>query len=369
MANDWTQGTIPSGEIAQHFTIYQNGVPMEVFTFPQGLIDMFAAQRDRGEVPGFSFAPSVVWHCSECELFGENIETPDHGRKGGESRSFGVADIRNELRQIRASLSFLLSHEKMFTADELEDLSEAHLRVERTLLHGFPDEKESGRKGGLASSPSAEPYVGIDYSMGMSNVDRATGIRYGCISQHSLCQESLNESMEADYGDPHCPECGGGVFESAAVKHPNLWTRRMDKADTRGCFDYACLACRQGFDSEECFPEDPIGHSFSADGYELIDCLDSDVMVLNSPFYTHGAFCSPCVPGGVSLDSPIEGGVKAYALGHEWFEGNRAPYPVFRVSDDSVVAAEEDLLHPDPLNNPGNIGGFHRAGEIHGHDV
>lgn len=193
-----------------------------------------------------------------------------------------------------------------------------------------------------ASSPSTDR-AGIDYGMGMSNVDRATGIRYGCISQHSLCQESLNNSMEPDYGDPRCPECGGTVLSADDVKHRALWTRRMDRDDTRGCFDYACLACRKGWDSGECFPEDAV--DWTIDGgieYDIQTCLDSDLIVTRSPYYTHAAFCSPCVPGAGSLDSPIEGGVKAYALGHEWFESNLAPYPVFRVSDDSVVAAEEN---------------------------
>ena len=29
-------------------------------------------------------------------------------------------------------------------------------------------------------------YVGIDYGLGRSNIDKATGIRYGVISQHSV---------------------------------------------------------------------------------------------------------------------------------------------------------------------------------------
>lgn len=422
MGNDWTQGTIPSGEVAQHVTIYQNGIPMEVFTFPQGLIDMAAARRDRGELPGFSFAPPV-WHCAECEYFGENIDAPDHGRKGGESsseelmefplpaferarltldvhtgmtrrnmgavesrivdliadlllladrwelptgrileranaqafpiptpesgrkggeaRSFGVADIRRELRQVRATLSFLQTHENMFTTDELEDLSDAHTCVERVLLGGFDNVPESGRKGGSASSSVAEtpsePDAGIDWSMGMSNCDRRTGIRYGVISQHSLMPEAIHDAMEADYGDPACPECNGPVIDSSEVNHPALWRARTE----HGCFDFACLACRKGFDSSWCYSDEPIGHSYSGEGYELVDCLDSDVMVLKSPFYTHAQFCSPCVPGAGNLDSPMPNGVRTFCLPHDWFEEGVAPYPVYRVSDDSEVTAEE----------------------------
>jgi len=212
--------------------------------------------------------------------------------------------------------------------------------LERASAQAFPM-PETGRKGGSASSLCVDaPSAGIDYGLGTTNIDIATSIRYGVISQHSLMGEAL-EGMEPDYGDPHCPECGGNVLESSDVKHYVLWTRRMDRDGTHGCFDYACLACRQGFDSDACFSDEPIGYSCPDDEYELQSCLDSDIMVLKSPFYTHAQFCSPCVPGGGNLDSPMVGGVRAFALGHDWFEGGVAPYPVYRVSDDSVVAAEE----------------------------
>jgi len=37
------------------------------------------------------------------------------------------------------------------------------------------------------------------------------------------------------------------------------------------------------------------------------------------------------------LGSPIEGGVKTYCLGHDWFDGDKAPYPVFTVNLDVEV--------------------------------
>ena len=179
--------------------------------------------------------------------------------------------------------------------------------------------------------------TGIDYGMGMSNIDRTTGIRYGVISQHSLDCQAFHDSMEPVYGDPSCPECGGAVIEADEVRHRDLWTRRMDRDGTHGCFDYACLACRKGFGSQWATHDEPIGWEYLGEGYELIDCLDSDVMVLKSPFYTFAQFCSPCVPGAGSLDNPVEEGVRTYCLGPEWFDGGVAPYPVFRVSDDSLV--------------------------------
>jgi hypothetical protein len=71
-----------------------------------------------------------------------------------------------------------------------------------------------------------------------------------------------------------------------------------------------------------------------------VDCLDSDILILKSPFYTFAPFCSPCVPGAGCLDTPDLEGVKTYCFGHGWFEEQIAPYPVFRVSDDRRVIAE-----------------------------
>jgi hypothetical protein len=34
---------------------------------------------------------------------------------------------------------------------------------------------------------------GIDYGMGLSNIDEETGIRYGIISQHSVCPEAMDD--------------------------------------------------------------------------------------------------------------------------------------------------------------------------------
>lgn len=164
-------------------------------------------------------------------------------------------------------------------------------------------------------------YAGIDYSLGQSNVDRETGIHFGVISQHSV-GEAWYEDAEADYGKPHCPECGNEIKES-----------KRDK-------DYRCGKCRKSFWSDQCFGDDPIGCSFEDKNYKLSDCLDSDIFVLKSPFYTYAQFCSPCVPGAGNLDNPCEpdsGAPKTYCLGADWFEDGKAPYRIWNVSDNSEV--------------------------------
>ncbi len=169
--------------------------------------------------------------------------------------------------------------------------------------------------------------VGIDYSLGQSNVNRETGIHYGVISQHSVPYE-YQDDFEQDYGSATCGQCGNPAIDSADVPKElqrQLWYKGQD---------YACIQCERTFWSDQAFSEESLGFTYERDGYKLTNCLDSDIFVLESPFYTFTQFCSPCVPGAGNLDTPLEDGVKTYCLGHDWFEDGKAPYSVYRVSDD-----------------------------------
>ena len=177
--------------------------------------------------------------------------------------------------------------------------------------------------------------MSIDYGRGLTNIDHATGIRYGVISQHSVSGDALND-LTTEYGDPACPTCGGAVVAADAPEADADWNDGKD---------YACLACQVCYWSDRVFPDEPIGLSYTEDGYRLTDCLDSDLFVLASPFYTYAPFCSPCVPGAGNLDEASPDakdirGVRTYCLGHDWFENGVAPYPIFRVADDTVVVAD-----------------------------
>jgi len=178
--------------------------------------------------------------------------------------------------------------------------------------------------------------AGIDYGSGLTNVDRETGIRYGVISQHSVTQ-AWCDSSEADYGEPTCPKCGCKALDSGDDAIPP--TEQREHWEYNGN-DFACLACEYTFWSDQAYGDEPQGWSYDGDGYQLVDCLDSDIMVLKSDFYTFGNYCSPCVPGAVSLESDNPDGAKAYCLGHDWFEEGKAPYRVFRVDNDQEVLPE-----------------------------
>lgn len=176
-------------------------------------------------------------------------------------------------------------------------------------------------------------YAGIDYGRGLSNVNHETGIRYGVISSHTVGQAWYDDAI-ADYGDPSCPECGNTVLDSDAVDiQDQEWFEGKD---------YACLGCKACYWSDSVFGDEPVGYSYEADGYKLTDCLDSDIFVLDSPYYTFAQFCSPCVPGAGNLDTFCPSGPKTYCLGHDWFENSKAPYPVYRVADNSEVLPKEN---------------------------
>ncbi len=175
--------------------------------------------------------------------------------------------------------------------------------------------------------------AGIDYGMGTTNVDRTNGIRYGVISQHSVLQ-AWADSAEPDYGEPHCPKCGGDVIEAHKVNNAGEpWSRLY----SHSCEDYACENCEHYLDTADVFGDEPQGWNYEGDGYQLTDCLDSDIFVLKSPYYTKAQFCSPCVPGAGNLDSADDDGVQTYCLGHDWFEDGKAPYRVFSVETNQEI--------------------------------
>jgi hypothetical protein len=167
--------------------------------------------------------------------------------------------------------------------------------------------------------------IGIDWSMGKSNIDKQTGIRYGVISQHNVMPEALDD-IEYDYGKPEvaiCPECDK-EFTVTDKKYGDI---------------IVCpnLNCNESFEIELPDMSEPIGWSYEEEGYQLIDCLDNDIMVLKSPYYTYAQYCSPCVPGAINLDTPMDEGIKGYCLGHDWFEEGKAPYKVYDVKTNKEI--------------------------------
>lgn len=173
-------------------------------------------------------------------------------------------------------------------------------------------------------------YIGIDYGLGGSNIDKKTGIRYGVISMHDLIGWAWDE-FDADYGPAACGHCGNEAVEYDDEKHGEY------EHSGYGCHDFACEVCEKTFDGEEAYGEEPRGWVLDDGEYLAEAHSDGDCFVIKSPYYTHAAFCSPCAPGAGHLGSPHEDGPKTYCFGHEWFTGGVAPYAVYRVDSGQRV--------------------------------
>lgn len=143
-------------------------------------------------------------------------------------------------------------------------------------------------------------YLGIDYSLGRSNIDE-NGIRYGVIPANSVGESWFEES------EPHyvasCPECGSELET----------------------FEEVTCICGYKIDPDSDFDLlEPL--SLYIDNAEYLaeqSYDDPDIFILKSPYYTYCQFCSPCAPGAGyllnTLDVPNEDN-RAYCFGHDWFE-------------------------------------------------
>jgi hypothetical protein len=164
--------------------------------------------------------------------------------------------------------------------------------------------------------------MGFDYGRGLTNVSAVRApqgegnIRYGVISQNEVLQ-AWCDSCEANYGSPHCPQCGTELDEDVC------------DGDECGC------GYEIGWVGDECYGDEPL--SFYIDDGEYVAESDSygDIFITRSPYFTVCGYCSPCAPGAGYLTDRADD-CCAFCFGPDFFEGE-PPYPIWRVSDGSRV--------------------------------
>jgi hypothetical protein len=192
-------------------------------------------------------------------------------------------------------------------------------------------------------------YPGLDYAgkRSTTNRDVETGIRYGVISQASVNPEAVDDIF--DHGTDVA--YAQGLADHLATARANfVATAEEDEFDE----DEATQEFADRYESDGGLND----YLYERDGYKLTGCLNYDLFVLKSPFFTYAQFCSPCVPGAGNLDSPFKsetnqesldgtdyakeadeaGFPRVYCLGHDWFE-NCAPYAIFSVATGKLVLA------------------------------
>jgi hypothetical protein len=181
---------------------------------------------------------------------------------------------------------------------------------------------------------------GIDYGMGLANIDNATGIRYGVIHAHSVNPDALDDIYTR-----------GENLSYKAAKDEAQATLRQDMESTLDDLGVLPYSDRQRYvarvsesvwddieqEWNDHYEEDNDTYRYGSDGY-VIETSWLGLYVIKSPFYTLAAYCSPCCPGAGDLDTPDPEGVKTYCLGPDWFEDNTAPYPVFNVETEATNA-------------------------------
>lgn len=187
-------------------------------------------------------------------------------------------------------------------------------------------------------------YAGIDYGLGKTNIDIKKGIRYGVIPIHDL-NEWAWEEFEGQYGDPCCPECGNTVEESCYGKdyfcNYCYEVNVIPPEDGSEDEEYKEKYC---YWSEECYPEQALSWLLDNGEYLAEHGEDCDIFILKSPYYTHAQFCSPCAPGACYLRNPVDSDLDnnmCYCFGHDWFEDEKAPYPVYSVETGELVEAND----------------------------
>jgi len=174
-------------------------------------------------------------------------------------------------------------------------------------------------------------YRGIDYGLGQTNNDPKTGIRFGVISVNSL--ESLMDALEPVYLRG-CPECG----EELAIAEDG-----SQGDDITPVLFWRCDGCAQVFpfrEDDDFLPDEPAYFEYEEGGYKISSEDGGEAVILKSPYFTHAQFCSPCFPGAGNLNNPCDSGPETYCLGHDWFEDERAPYPVFSVETGREIVAQ-----------------------------
>lgn len=155
------------------------------------------------------------------------------------------------------------------------------------------------------------------------NYDENNCIHYGYISQHTPNQDASS-----------CVFDGRDLTYEAALEEA--------RGDKGLCIEEGWLGDDGEFDEQKFgdnYQPDESTYLYVEEGYEITNTSSSFncFAVSKSQFFTYTKGCSPCMPNAGDLDNPRDGGLRTYCLGHDWFDGETAPYPIWTVEDSNQV--------------------------------
>lgn len=180
-------------------------------------------------------------------------------------------------------------------------------------------------------------YTGIDYGLGQTNKNIETGIRFGVIPSDQ-CNPDATEDIwqngtDLDYED-YIEQVKAGLRSALAdYFSDHKWSdekqSKLDQA-TEDAFEAISDRLNDNYEGTG----DYTRMRYEQDGYVLQTDSGGDLWVFKSPYFTYAQFCSPCAPGACYLTSPLDEpneNNKCYCLGPDWFEDDKAPYPVYSI--------------------------------------
>lgn len=172
------------------------------------------------------------------------------------------------------------------------------------------------------------------------NIDPETGIHYGIIPKNDLlncAEEFFNEATDITYeelAEEIRAEINGTLdelFESLerqTIVSEELKQRIKDDAMEQIINEF-----------NDDYNDEVARLIYETDEYIIQgDNDDSDLFVIKSPYYTYAPRCSPCAPNaGYLRDANVNAEFKTYCLGPEWFEDEKAQYPIWKVENDEKL--------------------------------
>ena len=153
----------------------------------------------------------------------------------------------------------------------------------------------------------------------MPNQDEKNKVFYGVISQNSINSTALDDIYFGEHSEDL-------YYES--------WKKEISQAIRGALEDYVSGSNLERIvelvlDEAEYESNGEIDFNFNDGDYHIVKCLDSDLMILKSPYVTWAPPCSPCVPAAGDLDGAYKQTEIDYSDTKTTQEGNENVSPFY----------------------------------------
>lgn len=212
----------------------------------------------------------------------------------------------------------------------------------------------------------------------LPNFDKETNIFYGVISQWDLNSDVLNDifmdarDLTYEEGKEEIYQRSDNAINDKDLRaifslaldvfgiwnYPNRYKQYRiygwNKEDITQIKEILKLFKSEEYDTIKEILEEEFNNHYEADnpdilyeseGYKIINCLDTDLMIIKSDYYTFAPECSPCVPcaGNISdISEMIEYEKKTYCLDPSFYSDEDKPkYKIYEVATDKEIDLNE----------------------------